>query len=1356
MTKYDDIVSSVFPSLNYKAFKLLALYTYMDETGSGFSMNSAASALGLHGEDKTRGDRLLVEKGYITPNGDVNPNCFFKTVFLVKEHFPDLEKALEARKLFRYETAKYLWDVADCFQRRDFTTAREMKRPSNCSRYGFNMERYISPIIFDEGMDKAAVILTDDEFRDLFAWILLGALWHDRITEGLLSKLKDILDKSCRSAADDFLYDHISAYRFFAFGAEGGFVKHGEDTMWSLACEGISYLFNGDLVNARQKFGLALLEKGANRVHPNESSFRDPILSFYYGLCLYKSVSSPEGSGVKSFQYALACFRSSGEIKFNNLQMPITIVLTYADSALTDCRDMVSSDVEHMLQKDSSPYCVSMAHLLLHFFDVTDDNGDVNCSLPMAKAPNTAILRYELSPYIMLGFEEKDRLKSAFGGRPVLHSIRRHEGWETMLQDIRSNILSASGGDRRLAYFLEGNWLKEIMEQRRLPDGEWAMGRPIPRNQFIHGKYMGSGVDMKVADAILRKAPDVSDAAAILPLLSGSDRIFVGSPYENPLRPAYVEQVRPYIEFKARGNRIEVNSNIDPPGYGASLKKCFIKRLEGDTYTIVNLTDLQHEFLSRILTVDSLPVSALPQLKMLEEKLSSILEVRSDLAPIESMPHITGTDIIAVRITPDDGDYNVFLQSCPVPDGQLRFAPGEGDEEIFDEENGITKYVTRDLRAEFFTYNNLKKEIESCGVEFSDYQNVTLSNPESLLKLLTYTHDNPEHFILEWPEGQPLKFRGMLNPSDIDIQVVSNVKWFDMVGKVALGSGSYMSIQDLLRRFREDGQSEYIRVGDNEYMKMSRELRRHLAQLEALTTGTIHGRGNLVVPQYRVGHLAEVLGENGGMNAQMDEGFTSLLDRMKAAYSMTPDVPEGLNAVLRPYQKEGYDWLVRLASWGAGACLADDMGLGKTLQTIAFMLSRADRGPSLVVAPKSVAPNWRNECLRFAPSLNPIILNDQKDKGDTLSKVQAGDVVITTYGMLVTQEAKLSKVAWNVACLDEAHQIKNRNTRGSAAAMNLVAESRVILTGTPIQNHLGELWNLFQFINPGLLGPWQEFLDKYIRTDMDSSTRDNLKALTTPFILRRTKEEVLDDLPEKIGYTHMVQLTDEEMLIYEKARSDAEEMFDGERKKGKDKEKIKINFFEMLTRLRLIANSVSLAYPEWKRQSSKIGALLDILESITPLPDNRILVFSQFTSFLDQVKLALDKMGMDYLYLDGQTSLSERESLVNRFQNGECQIFLISLKAGGLGLNLTAANYVILMDPWWNPAIENQATDRAHRLGQERAVTVIRLVAAQTIEEKIMKLHETKKDLADRMLEGTAESFRLSMDDILDLVSPYR
>jgi SNF2 family DNA or RNA helicase len=324
--------------------------------------------------------------------------------------------------------------------------------------------------------------------------------------------------------------------------------------------------------------------------------------------------------------------------------------------------------------------------------------------------------------------------------------------------------------------------------------------------------------------------------------------------------------------------------------------------------------------------------------------------------------------------------------------------------------------------------------------------------------------------------------------------------------------------------------------------------------------------------------------------------------------------------------------------------------------------------------------------------------------------------------------------------------------------MALKGDAKVILTGTPLQNHLGEMWNLFQFINPGMLGPWQQFVDKYIKSPWDDMVQKELKDRTRPFILRRTKNEVLADLPEKISYEQMVELSPEELQIYEKIRKDVELKFKKHKTKAEKEEAaaLQIGFFQELTRLRLLANSVSLVYPEWKPESSKIAALRDILTSLRQENGNRVLIFSQFTSFLSQIGAMMKDSGFDYLYLDGQTPLDERQRLVDSFQAGESQFFLISLKAGGLGLNLTAANYVILMDPWWNPSIEDQATDRAHRLGQERNVTVIRLVSANTIEEKILKLHEQKQDLSDKILEGTSASAALTMDEILDMVSPYR
>jgi SNF2 family DNA or RNA helicase len=533
---------------------------------------------------------------------------------------------------------------------------------------------------------------------------------------------------------------------------------------------------------------------------------------------------------------------------------------------------------------------------------------------------------------------------------------------------------------------------------------------------------------------------------------------------------------------------------------------------------------------------------------------------------------------------------------------------------------------------------------------------------------------------------------------------------------------------------------------------MTETLCRHIAELDAVLT--MGERKKNRVPKYLIGALANTLEE---MNHHTDSGYRDLMLKMKEAYETDILLPVGLQANLRPYQEDGYRWMKRLDAWGAGACLADDMGLGKTLQALAFMLSKASEGPSLVVAPKSVIPNWVAETQKFAPQMGVVVLNDSHQRELTVDCAKDYTLVLCTYGVLNTESDLLAAKEWNVVCLDEAQQIKNRTTLVSQAAMNLNAKSRIILTGTPLQNHVGELWNLMQFINPGLLGRWNVFRDTYVNATLDETHKEMLKEMTQPFILRRTKEEVLDDLPEKVEGVHYVSLSENELGVYEAMRKQVELKF----KKGKTKEEraaardLDISYFDELMKLRLISCDMHLVYDRWKEQSTKITALMEILETLMDVPENNILVFSQFTSFLARIKPELEKRRWDYLYLDGQTPMKKRQTFVEQFQQGEKRLFLSSLKAGGLGINLTAANYVILLDPWWNPAIENQATDRAHRIGQKRCVSIIRLISEHTIEEKILRLHEKKQQLSDEVLSGTSDSYKLTYEDILDMVAPY-
>ncbi len=441
---------------------------------------------------------------------------------------------------------------------------------------------------------------------------------------------------------------------------------------------------------------------------------------------------------------------------------------------------------------------------------------------------------------------------------------------------------------------------------------------------------------------------------------------------------------------------------------------------------------------------------------------------------------------------------------------------------------------------------------------------------------------------------------------------------------------------------------------------------------------------------------------------------------------------------------------MRLAHWGVGACLADDMGLGKTVQTLAVLSKRAESGPALVVAPASVVRNWYHEARRFAPGLEPIIFGEN-DRTETLRELKAGDLLLCSYGLMQQEQERLTKIEFSTIVLDEAQAIKNRATKRSKAAMQLKAGFRIITTGTPIENHLGELWNLFRFLNPGLLGSLEVFTEKYalpIERDNDHARREQLRRLLRPFILRRKKDDVLKELPPKTEVTLEVELSPEERVFYEALRRQALENIHSS-EGGFNQKRFQI--LAELMRLRQAACHPRLVKADSKLQSSKLQLFGEIVEELIE-EGHKALVFSQFVSHLHIIENWVKSRGIKYQYLDGSTPLPQRDRSIREFQSGEGDLFLISLRAGGFGLNLTAADYVIHMDPWWNPAVEDQASDRAHRIGQERPVTIYRLVSSGTIEEKIVRLHAEKRELADSLLERTEAAARLNVEELVALL----
>ncbi len=469
--------------------------------------------------------------------------------------------------------------------------------------------------------------------------------------------------------------------------------------------------------------------------------------------------------------------------------------------------------------------------------------------------------------------------------------------------------------------------------------------------------------------------------------------------------------------------------------------------------------------------------------------------------------------------------------------------------------------------------------------------------------------------------------------------------------------------------------------------------------------------------------------------------------------------PAALKAQLRPYQQQGLSWLQFLSSVGLSGVLADDMGLGKTLQALAHILmekqcGRLDR-PVLIVAPTSLVPTWRSEIRKFAPDLDLLVLqgNDRKELFDA---IDAHDVVLTSYALLIRDRDELVRRRFRLVVLDEAQAIKNPTTKLARTAVQLQAEQRLALTGTPIENHLGELWSVFNFLVPGLLGDREVFRRVFrnrIEKENDPERQALLVARVKPFMLRRTKEQVATELPPKTEMLREIELTEAQRDLYESVRLAMHERVRAEiQARGLAQSNIAI--LEALLKLRQVCCDPRLLKNQWTDEppsSAKFELLMEMLPNMVET-GRKIIVFSQFVEMLDLIDEGLTREGLPFVKLTGRTR--DRETPVKRFQDGEVPIFLISLKAGGVGLTLTAADTVIHYDPWWNPAVEAQATDRAHRIGQNKTVFVYKLIAAGTVEEKMVELQGRKKALYEGVLGGGGAGLSFTEEDIENLFAP--
>ncbi|SEA81375.1 Superfamily II DNA or RNA helicase, SNF2 family [Pseudobutyrivibrio sp. ACV-2] len=566
---------------------------------------------------------------------------------------------------------------------------------------------------------------------------------------------------------------------------------------------------------------------------------------------------------------------------------------------------------------------------------------------------------------------------------------------------------------------------------------------------------------------------------------------------------------------------------------------------------------------------------------------------------------------------------------------------------------------------------------------------------------------------------------------------------------------------EILASYR--AKKKFHRLRDNSYVNLNDEA---LATLDdMLVTLQISEKDflkdNMHVPVYRTLYLDKLLEENDGIYEDRDDHFKELVKGFKTVKDAEFKAPESLSKIMRNYQKTGFKWISTLEKYGLGGILCDDMGLGKTLQTISFLYKHymdanaSEDLPSLVVCPASLVYNWVDEFSKFAPEMKVVaVAGTVSEREEIIVNANQYQVLITSYDLLKRDVALYEEHEFYYEIIDEAQYIKNHTTAAAKAVKVITSRRRLALTGTPIENRLSELWSIFDFLMPGFLYKYEQFRRQFetpIVKYEDKNASERLKKMVAPFLLRRLKENVLKELPEKLEKQQTVVMEAEQQTLYDAQVQHLKVMIE-QAKKDKSFNEAKMKILAEMTRLRQICCDPSLYVENYKGESAKRQACLDLVERAIEA-GHRILIFSQFTTMLDLLKKDLKKSHINYFEITGSTKKEDRIDLVNRFNEGENNVFLISLKAGGTGLNLIGADMVIHYDPWWNLAAQNQATDRAHRIGQKKTVTVYKLITKGTIEEKIVELQNTKSDLAEEILSGETNIIsKMTEADFLELL----
>lgn len=949
------------------------------------------------------------------------------------------------------------------------------------------------------------------------------------------------------------------------------------------------------------------------------------------------------------------------------------------------------------------------------------------------------------------------------------------EPWEFSLRELEQLALKAkpgkntkatttSGPSRRLVWHLSevygGTVEVTPMEQSLGKNGQWTGGRRVALKRLRE----------QATSLPHLTPPDVKASATIQKLSYGWNG---STTYETDQRTVYQLTGHPFV-FDEHGERFDViecppaltltetdsglKLNIEPLFDGAHYKSQIDH--ENLRIGVTHFTAAHRRIAETIPTKGLLiPTTAKERLQNMLDALSSDISVHGDQDIVASSAQ-EGSAEPLLSMEPFGQSLRVRVRVEPLPDSGVFFDAGTGSAVVYVQGPNGTVSVQRDLPEERNRVETMVLQSSVLAEHYDGRAYFVIDQTVNALELLEDVQDAGVRCL--WPTDAPFRIKARADVNQVDLNIKSAKEWFTASGTLPVNdeNNDPLTLAHLLHLMQAQPQSRFIELGKGEFLSLSRTLKQQLDTLQAFskvertetTASKIHPMALLSL---------DPLLDNASVKS--DRAWKQRRQQIKKSLETTASVPLSLQADLRSYQRDGFAWLERLGQVGAGACLADDMGLGKTVQSLALLLSRADQGPALVVAPTSVVGNWLEESQRFAPSLKVISFADsQLDRQEILAELRAFDMIVISYGLLVNNIEHLQQVHWHTVVLDEAQAIKNAATRRAKCVKQLQADFRIVTTGTPVQNNLMDLHSLFSFLNPQLLGSEAAFRKRYalpITRDNNEHAREQLQRLVSPFLLRRHKRDVLKELPARTEQTLNVTLSREEAALYDHIRQEALDSLerrdddDNKRNKTANKENLgqqKIIILSYLTKLRRLCCNPSLIAPDWSGPMSKLDVFSDTLSELIA-SGHKALVFSQFVDHLKIIEKHLKSQGISYQYLDGSTSAKQRTARVNAFQAGEGHVFLISLTAGGTGLNLTMADYVIHMDPWWNPAVEDQASDRAHRIGQKRPVTIVRMVTTGTIEEQIQELHSTKRDLADSVLSG-ADSPMLDVDMMVNLL----